>query len=45
MGIAPEVGMGAVRISLGRSTTEGEIEQVVDRLRPGAHMNTTTAPV
>ena len=32
MGIAPEAGMGAIRLSLGRGTTEEEIEQVVDRL-------------
>ena len=33
MGIAPEVGGGAIRFSLGRGTTEKEIEQVVDQLR------------
>ena len=33
MGVAPEVGGGAIRFSLGRGTTEEEIEQVVDRLR------------
>ena len=33
MGIAPEVGRGAIRFSLGRGTTEEEIEQVVDRVR------------
>ncbi len=32
MGIAPEVGMGAIRFSLGRSTTQEEIEEVVNRL-------------
>jgi len=32
MGIAPKVGMGAIRFSLGRSTTQKEIEEVVDRL-------------
>jgi cysteine desulfurase len=32
MGIAPKVGMGAVRFSLGRGTTQAEIESVVDRL-------------
>lgn len=32
MGTAPEVGMGAVRFSLGRSTTRGEIDAVVERL-------------
>jgi cysteine desulfurase len=33
MGIAPEVGMGAVRFSLGRGTAPGEIDEVVGRLR------------
>jgi cysteine desulfurase len=33
MGIAPEVGMGAVRFSLGRYTTEEEIEKVLALLR------------
>jgi cysteine sulfinate desulfinase/cysteine desulfurase-like protein len=33
MGIAPEVGMGAIRFSLGRSTTQDEIEDVVHRLK------------
>lgn len=32
MGIAPEVGMGAVRFSLGRTTTQDEIEVVIERL-------------
>jgi cysteine desulfurase len=32
MGIAPEVGMGAVRFSLGRTTTRDEIDVVVERL-------------
>ena len=32
MGISPEAGLGAIRLSLGRGTTEEEIEQVVDRL-------------
>ena len=32
MGIGPEAGMGAIRFSLGRGTTEEEIEQAVDRL-------------
>jgi cysteine desulfurase len=32
MGVAPEVGMGAVRFSLGRSTTREEIDLVVERL-------------
>lgn len=32
MGVAPEVGMGAIRFSLGRQTTEAEIEATVERL-------------
>ena len=32
MSIAPEVGMGAVRFSLGRTTTRDEIDTAVDRL-------------
>lgn len=32
MGVPPEVGMGAIRFSLGRSTTAGEIDAVLDRL-------------
>ncbi len=32
MGVAPEVGMGAVRFSLGRGTTRDEIDLVVERL-------------
>ncbi len=32
MGVAPEVGMGALRFSLGRGTTAAEIEQVAARL-------------
>jgi cysteine desulfurase len=32
MGVAPEVGMGAVRFSLGRTTTRDEIDAVVERL-------------
>src|SRR5579863_3487338 len=33
MGIGPEVGVGAIRLSLGRSTTQDEIEAVVEQLR------------
>jgi cysteine desulfurase len=33
MGIAPEIGMGAIRFSLGRATTPYAIERVVDDLR------------
>ncbi|MDP2619956.1 MAG: cysteine desulfurase family protein [Hyphomicrobiales bacterium] len=32
MGVAPEVGMGAIRFSLGRTTTEEEIDAVAARL-------------
>jgi cysteine desulfurase len=32
MGVAPEVGMGAIRFSLGRATTHDEIDGVVERL-------------
>jgi cysteine desulfurase len=32
MGIAPEVGIGAIRFSLGRNTTQEEIEAVVSKL-------------
>lgn len=35
MGVAPEVGMGAIRFSLGRGTTAAEIDQVA-RALPGA---------
>lgn len=32
MGVAPEIGMGAIRFRLGRGTTEVEIDSVVARL-------------
>ncbi len=32
MGVEPRVGMGAVRLSLGRMTTEAEIDEVLDRV-------------
>jgi cysteine desulfurase len=32
MGVAPEVGMGAIRFSLGRSTTRDEIDDALERL-------------
>ena len=32
MGVAPEVGMGAIRFSLGRATTREEIDEAVERL-------------
>ena len=33
MAIAPEIGMGAIRFSLGLATTSGDIQEVVDRLK------------
>ena len=32
MGVPPEMGMGAIRFSLGRATTQEEVEEVVNRL-------------
>jgi cysteine desulfurase len=32
MGVPPEVGMGAVRLSLGRGTTDEEVDAVVAAL-------------
>jgi cysteine desulfurase len=32
MGVTPETGMGAIRFSLGRTTTQGEVEAVVKEL-------------
>ena len=37
MGVSPEVGMGAIRLSLGRWTTETEIRAVAERLTAAAH--------
>ncbi|MHC4781243.1 MAG: cysteine desulfurase family protein [Planctomycetota bacterium] len=36
MGVDPEIGKGAVRFSLGRGTTRGEIEAVLERLHASA---------
>ena len=33
MNVAPDVGLGAIRFSLGRHTSEGEVEEVVSQLR------------
>lgn len=33
MGVAPEIGMGAIRFSLGRTTTKDEIDHVISALR------------
>lgn len=38
MGIAPEIGMGAVRFSLGRSTTAEELDEVVELLMKSRHV-------
>jgi cysteine sulfinate desulfinase/cysteine desulfurase-like protein len=32
MGVPPEIGMGAIRFSLGRTTTRQELEAVVEEL-------------
>jgi cysteine desulfurase len=32
MGVAPDVGMGAIRFSLGRGTTQEQIDAVSDQL-------------
>jgi len=32
MGISPEVGGGAIRFSLGRATTEAEIDEILDQV-------------
>jgi cysteine desulfurase len=37
MGVPPEEGMGAVRFSLGRTTTWGELEEVLDLLGKNIH--------
>ena len=37
MGVSSEVGMGAIRFSLGRATTKAEVDYVVDRLRKAVH--------
>ena len=34
MRVAPEIGMGAIRFSLGRTTTQEEVEAVIEGLRP-----------
>jgi cysteine desulfurase len=36
MGVPPEIGMGAIRFSLGRGTTQEEIDAVADRLASAA---------
>ncbi|KQW60549.1 MULTISPECIES: cysteine desulfurase family protein [unclassified Ensifer] len=40
MGVAETVGMGTVRFSLGRTTTEAEIDSVVDQLRTALSRST-----
>jgi cysteine desulfurase len=32
MGVAPEIGMGAIRLSLGRNTTRDEVDAAILRL-------------
>jgi cysteine desulfurase len=32
MGVTPEIGMGAIRFSLGRATAREDIDEVVERL-------------
>jgi len=39
MGVSEEVGLGAVRFSLGRTTTREEIDRVLDMLRPFSRGN------
>jgi cysteine desulfurase len=38
MGVPEEVGMGAIRLSLGRSTTEAEVRAVAERFAAVAHV-------
>jgi cysteine sulfinate desulfinase/cysteine desulfurase-like protein len=35
MGVPPELSRGAIRFSLGKETTETEIDAVIDRLNAG----------
>jgi cysteine desulfurase len=37
MGVPPEVGMGAIRFSLGRTTTAEEVERVLELLKNILH--------
>jgi cysteine desulfurase len=37
MGVSPEVGLGAVRLSLGRTTTESEVDEVAERIARMLH--------
>jgi cysteine desulfurase len=41
MGLSPETGRGAIRLSVGRFTTQAEIERAADLLTAGAHRVTT----
>jgi cysteine desulfurase len=50
MGVPPEIGLGAVRFSLGRGTTEAEIDAVAERLHQivganNASVRSTSAPL
>jgi cysteine sulfinate desulfinase/cysteine desulfurase-like protein len=37
MGVAEEVGLGAVRFSLGRTTRRAELDRVVEHLSPAGN--------
>ncbi len=37
MGVAPEVGAGAIRFSLGRMTTAAEVDGVLERVHEIVH--------
>jgi cysteine desulfurase len=43
MSVPPEIGLGAVRFSLGRGTTESEIDAVAERLRQALGSNNASA--
>jgi cysteine desulfurase len=45
MGVPLEVGMGAIRFSVGRGTTEAEIDDVVERLRNVLRLTPDPTPV
>jgi cysteine desulfurase len=43
MGVSPEVGMGAIRFSLGRTTTIQDLERVVQLLKIALPLRAQTA--
>jgi cysteine desulfurase len=43
MGVSPEVGMGAIRFSLGRTTTIEELERVIQLLKIALPLRAQTA--